>query len=383
MGLNYHSLVLLNDGTVKGFGMNTQGQLGLGNTTTPITTPTLIPNLSNAKQISCGGNHSLILLNDGTVKVFGYNGNGQLGLGNTTQQNSPTLIPSLSNVKQVVCGDSHSLVLLNDGTVKGFGYNINGQLGLGNVTTPITSPTLIPSLTNVKQISCGSSHSLVLLNNGTVKSFGYNAQGQLGLGNVTTPYMSPTLIPNITNVNQISCGNAHSLVLLNDGTVKGFGRNDYGQLGLGNTANSTIPTLIPNLSNVKQIAGGVYYSLVLLNDGTVKAFGYNSDGELGLGNTTISYTTPTLIPSLSNVNQIVCGSLHSLALLNDGTVKAFGYNTYGQLGLGNVVTPYTTPTLIPNLSNVTLLWDNYTLLVILRNIFVMFRTDTKSVYAIK
>jgi len=378
MGQNMHSLALLNDGTVKAFGDNTSGQLGLGNTTTPITTPTLIPGLSNVKQIACGNGHSLVLLNDGTVKAFGYNTSGQLGLGNTTPYTSPIVIPSLTNVKQISCGSNHSLVLLNDGTVYGFGNNI-GQLGLGN-TTDQHSPTLISSLSNVNQIACGSSHSLVLLNDGTVKAFGYNNNGQLGLGNTTSPYTTPTLIPSLTNVTQISGGQNYSLVLLNGGTVKAFGYNGYGQLGLGNTTTSiTTPTLIPSLTNVKQISCGNIRSLVLLNGGTVKAFGYNGDGRLGLGNTTTPITTPTLIPSLTNVKQISDGYSHSLVLLNDGTVKGFGINDNGQLGLGDVTTR-TTPTLIPNLSNVTLLWDSNILLVILIKRFVMFKTVTKSTY---
>jgi len=277
----------------------------------------------------------------------------------------------------------HSLVLLNDGTVKGFGSNYYGQLGLGN-NTDSTTPTLIPSLSNVKQISCGVNYTLVLLNDGTVKGFGHNAYGQLGLGNTTTTISTPTLIPSLSNVKQIACGGYYSLVLLNDGTVKGFGLNSNGQLGLGNvdTPKST-PVLIPSLTNVKQISCGNNFSLALLNDGTVKAFGYNVQGELGLGNVTSPYMSPTLISSLTNVNQIVCGNNFSLALLNDGTVKGFGQNSNGQLGLGNVDTPKSTPVLIPSLSNIVLLWDNIVLLVILRKRFVMFVTDTKSAYGIK
>jgi len=350
MGVNSHSFVLFNDGTVMGFGYNEDGELGLGDNISR-NIPTLIPNLSNAKQISGGGYHSLVLLNDGTVKAFGMNSNGELGLDNTIDKNIPTL-STLSNVKQIVGSNCFSLALLNDGTVMGFGWNANGELGLGNVDTPYMSPTLIPSLTNVKQIACGNSHSLVLLNDGTVMVFGNNTYGQLGLGN-TANSTSPTLIPNLTNVKQIACGVFHSLVLLNDGTVKAFGFNAAGQLGLGNTTTPyTTPTLIPNITNVKQIEGGGYHSLILLNDGTVMGFGYNNNGQLGLGNVTTPYTTPTLIPNLSNVKQISCGIYHSLVLLNDGTVKVWGYNNDGELGLGDT-TQLTTPTLIPNLSNVS------------------------------
>jgi len=379
MSNNTQSLVLLNDGTIKAFGSNDQGQLGLGNVVNPISTPTLIPNLSNVKQISCGAQHSLVLLNDSTVKSFGNNYNGQLGLGNTTSPyNTPTLISGLSSIKQIACGGYHSLVLLNDGTVKACGQNTYGQLGLGNTNVGYTTPTLIPSLSNVKQISCGGSHSLALLNDGTVKSFGMNTNGQLGLGNITTPYTTPTLISSLSNVKQIACGGNHSLVLLNDGTVKSCGQNGYGQLGLGNTTTYLAPTLIPSLTNVNQIACGQSHCLVLLNDSTLMGFGDNQYGELGLGNKVTPQSTPILISSLTNIKQISCGMGHSLVLLNDSTVKSFGNNYNGQLGFTSSA-PYTTLTLISSLSNISLLWDN----IILRKRFIMYLADTKSTYACK
>jgi alpha-tubulin suppressor-like RCC1 family protein len=350
MGSNMYSLVISNDSTVYSFGYNA-GQLGLGDTDER-NVPTLIPSLSNVKQVSCGQIHSLALLNDGTVYAFGINNAGQLGLGDTDDRNVPTLIPSLSNVKQVSCGFAFSLALLNDGTVYAFGSNSYGELGLGN---DCRTPTLIPSLSNVKQVSCAAEHSLVLLNDGTVYALGHNNYGQLGLGDNNDRNV-PTLIPSLSNVKQVYCSYEHSLVLLENGTVYAFGYNSFGQLGLGDTNNRNVPTLIPSLSNVKQISCGYDFSLALLNDGTVYGFGDNYDGDLGLGNDTNGKCIPTLIPSLSNVKQISCGYEHSLALLNNGDVYTFGHNDNGQLGLGDT-NDRDVPTLIPSLSNVKYLWD--------------------------
>jgi len=376
MSVNLHSLVLLNDGTVKSFGYNTTGQLGLGNITN-LDTPTLIPNLTNVKQTSCGYDYSLVLLNDGTLYSFGNNTDGQLGLGNTTTPiSTPTLIPGLTNVKQIVGCNNHSLAVLNDGTVKGWGYNAQGELGLGNTTTPYKTPTIIPNLTNVKQIAGGIYHSLALLNDGTVKSFGLNDSGQLGyVGNS----LMPKLIPSLSNVKQIAGGSYNSFALLNDGTIKAFGYNSLGELGLGNTTNPiSTPTLIPGISNAKQISGGTHHTSILITDGTVYTFGYNVGGQLGLGDA-VNRTSPTLIPNLTNVKQIASGYYYSMVLLDDGTVKAYGNNP--QLGLGDITT-CTTPTLIPNLSNISLLWDNI-LEIIPRTKFTMFLTDTKSAYGEK
>ena len=96
MGSNYHSIFLLNDGTVRTVGHNGYGQCGTGNTTHPQLSLYTIPNLNNVKQISCGGNHTVFLLKDGTVRTVGRNDYGQCGTGNTTHpQLSLYTIPDL------------------------------------------------------------------------------------------------------------------------------------------------------------------------------------------------------------------------------------------------------------------------------------------------
>jgi alpha-tubulin suppressor-like RCC1 family protein/uncharacterized protein YbcV (DUF1398 family) len=369
MSLTYSSFYIQNDGTVKACGQNGNGQLGLGNTANK-NIPTLIPNLDNVKQISCGYYHTVFLLNDGTVKVCGENSYGQLGLGDTTNRLTPILIPNLNNVKQISCGAYHTIFLLNDGNVKACGRNSYGQLGLGDTTNRLT-PTLISDLNNVKQASCGYSHTVFLLNDCTAKSCGQNGNGQLGLGDATNR-LTPILISNLDNVKQISCGGLHTLFLLNDGAVKVCGENSYGQLGLGAITSRNIPTLISDLDNVKQISCGYYHTVFLLNDCTAKSCGQNGNGQLGLGDAT-DRNIPTLISNLDNVEQISCGSYHTLFLLNDGAVKSSGHNTFGQLGLGNTASK-TTPTLIPNLDNANRLHDIYD---IIRTIYLLLKSNNK------
>jgi len=366
MGLNNHSVFLLNDSTVKAVGSNSNGQCGVGSIT-----PTnqlalyLIPSLNNVKQIACGTSYTIFLLSDGTVKTIGSNGFGQCGTGNiTTPQLTLYAIPSLTNVKQIACGSAFSVFLLNDGTVKTIGDNSFGQCG-NSATTGTNQLTLftIPSLTNVKSVSCGSSHLVFLLNDGTVKTVGRNFFGQCGTGTTTTQTV-PFIMPGLTNVKQVVAGNGHSVFLLNDGTVKTIGQNDGGQCGTGNT---TTPQLslytIPSLTNVKSISCGAYHNVFLLNDGTIKTVGQNDSGQCGTGNTTTPQLTLYTIPSLSNVKQISCGQSNSIFLLNDNTVKAIGYNNYGQCGNGSTnavqLTLYTIPSLI-----IKCLWDNVLIIII-------------------
>jgi len=371
MGLNIHSAFLLNDNTVRTIGFNSYGQCGTGSIT-PSNQLTLynILNLTNVKQISCGAVHTVFLLNDGTVKAVGDNRNGQCGTGNIT---SPQLtlytIPGLSNVKQVICGYMHTVFLLNDGTVKTIGSNDNGQCGTGTKTTPQLTLYTIPSLTNIKQVACGNSHTVFLLNDGTVKAVGRNDYGQCGTGNTTSPQLTLYTIPGLSNVKQVICGDSHTVFLLNDGTVKTIGLNSSGQCGTGTITSSQLTLFtIPSLTNVKSIACGTNHSVFLLNDGTVRTVGNNGTGQCGTGSITpTNQLTLYVIPSLSNVKQITCGSGYTVFLLNDGTVKTVGDNSYGQCGNsvtvgGNQLTLF----IIPSLSNVTSAWD------ILNNIIIKY-----------
>jgi len=227
---------------------------------------------------------------NGDIFSFGYNKSGQLGLGDVERDGDvetdvfigiPTKIKSLTNVKQSSCGENQTIVLLKNGDVYSFGNNTNGQLGLGhfdNQNVPVKN-----SLTKVKQISCGATHAMVLLVNGIVYSFGNNTNGQLGVGTVENQY-TPTIIPSLSkNVKQISCGFHHSMVLMDNGDVYTFGRSEYGQLGLGDIQGSILPINLLPLKRVKQISSGANYSYVLLESGDIYSFGFNSSGQLGLG----------------------------------------------------------------------------------------------------
>jgi len=136
-------------------------------------------------------------------------------------------------------------------------------------------------------------------------------------------------------ITAIAGGGTHSLALKNDGTVWAWGYNGYGQLGNGGTyTTSNVPVQASGLTGgITAIMGGHHHSLALKNDGTVWAWGYNYYGQLGNGTNTNS-NVPVRVSGLAGITKIAGGGLHSLALKNDGTVWAWGYNYYGQLGNG-------------------------------------------------
>src|SRR5579885_675887 len=335
-------------GKVWGFGSKLYEELILSREQQKLV-PTLIRDLSGVTAITTGNNHSLVLDNQGRVWAFGDNIFGQLGLSDIRTISIPTLIPGLNGVVAVSTGNGHSLILDNYGRVWSFGFNKYGQLGFGD-NLDRSTPHLIPNLENIVAVNCGYDHSFVLDNQGHVWCFGANHFGQLGLGYQTPSQPLPTLIPNLNEIITASAGSSHSLVLDNQGRVWSFGNNLYGQLGLGDNEERLIPTLIPDFDSIIAISAGEGHSLILDNQGRVWSFGFNTKGRLGLGDRNYRLI-PTLIPNLDNIIAVSTYGLNSLVLDNRGRVWGFGSNRYGQLGLGDNEERLI-PTLIPDLDGV-------------------------------
>ena len=245
----HHSLALLSNGTVMSWGWNMYGSLGLGNASaTQYNTPQLVPGLTGVVNVAAGEGHNFALHLGGAVSAWGRNEYGQLGLGNTTQQNTAQFIPNLSGVVEIVGGWFHSVARLSNGTVLAWGYNGNGELGLGN-TTQHTTPQSIPSLSGVLDVEAGEKWSLALTSGGTVMSWGHYGYGQLGLAYIPSyVYSTPQQIPGLAGVVALGAGNWHSFSIMSDGSTRAWGYNAMGQLGIGNNVSQSTPQLVQGLN---------------------------------------------------------------------------------------------------------------------------------------
>ena len=319
-----YSLSICNDNTVRAWGQGFYGELGNG-TNSGSLTPVQMSGLTGITAVAAGWIHSVVLKNNGTVWVCGDNGQGQLGNGTLVDANIPQQVSGLTGVTAVAAGRIFTAALKNNGTVWNWG-NLNGS---GQTTTPVQ----VAGLTGVIAITCGGYHFLALKNNGTVWGWRENIWGQLGNGAIA-PISTPVQMTGLTDVIAIAGGDSYSLALKNDGTVWAVGNNMYGQLGNGSTGgNITTAFQIPSLSGIVAITSGSLSSYALKNDGTMWAWGYNDYGELGLGDT-LHRTSPTQITGLTGITAIEAGMQHCFVLKNDGTVRGWGYNSAGQIGNG-------------------------------------------------
>lgn len=222
-------------------------------------------------------------------------------------------------------------------TVLAWGAGDAGQLGDGTTEdryTPGAVKALVPADV-VKVVSGGvgssSTFAFVLGADGTVKAWGGNTEGQLGNGSITQQ-TTPAPVSQLTGIKDIAAGGMHALALDAHGQVYAWGSNAYGQLGSTSTGDDrTAPVRVQGLGKVKEVAAGGEFSLALLEDGTVYAWGQGIHGQLGNGGLGSGHT-PQRVVRLENIAAIAAGRYHALALTSDATVKSWGYNLYGQLG---------------------------------------------------
>jgi alpha-tubulin suppressor-like RCC1 family protein len=342
-GGNYYSLVLCSDRTVRAWGSNVSGQLG-DSTFDDKKIPVLVKGLSGIIAIAGEGNHSLALKSDSTVWCWGFNTHGELGDESfNNKKNLPVKAVGLSGVIAIAAGENHSLALRKDSTVWVWGWGIFGQLGNGMGMS--TVPSKVDSISGVIAIAAGSFHSLALKKDGTVWAWGNNGNGELGSAN-NSPADYPQPVVELSNVKSIAGSAVNSYAIKNDGTVWVWGGNTYNQLGNNTEVFSTHPRQVNGLSGITHLTGGFQHSLALKNDGTVWTWGNNSAGQLGNGaidSNTIYVYTPTKVLGLSGIKELTGGGTHSLAVKNDGSVWAWGYNLQGQLGNGTNTEFYTLP----------------------------------------
>lgn len=339
-------------------GANGYGQLAAGSGITSTSTVVGMLNINDFTQVQAGDYGGIGLRADGTVWVWGRNEYGQLANGVTTDSNPsylPIQVAGLTDVVEVDAGFGWFMARKSDGTVWTWGRNDLGMLGQGTLGSPSTTPVQVIGLSGVTDIVAGSWTAMALTSAGTVYTWGANMNGQLGRGTVNTHSGTATAIASLTgNVGKIfdTLGYAF-FVEKTDGSVWAWGLGSSGNFGDGRSGGGVLSVVTPfqvtNLgtSQVRQLCAGYSFTLAAMMDGSVKVWGDNADGRLGLGYDTGGiHATPVTVPGLANINQVWCVHGSGYALRGDGRVFEWGHQN------GFTLDNYNTPTLATGFTNI-------------------------------
>ena len=351
-----HACAVLKTGKVSCWGLNLYGQLGDGTTIDQnIPVEVDLEEGRTARVVSAGGTYSCAILDNGSLVCWGRNAEGQLGVGDNMLRQSPAIVNLGENrtAVAITLGNNHSCAILDDDSLACWGANNDRQLGQGDSDT---TNRLVPTEVNLGSgkkavaVSAGLQHTCAIIVNGSVVCWGNNVVGQLGDGSTQirgTP--TPVDLGDGRTAKAIRVGGSHTCALLDNNTVKCWGLNGVGQLGDGTTTRKTIPTVV-DLGEGRtaiQIETGAEHTCVLLDDNSVKCWGRNDFGQLG-DETTLHKNTSTAVDTgTGTIAAIGAGGDSSCALFDDGSLACWGSNSAGQLGTGEetfVVSPQTLDT---------------------------------------
>lgn len=354
-------------GTVWTAGLNENGQLGRSAPSrhailTPASGTSGADRLTGVVALAGGGRHSLAVLADGRVLAWGANDQGQLGDGTRTDSAVPVAVAApdgadgpLRDAVAVAADTDFSMALLGDGTVVTWGTGDAGQRGIGTRTAP-PRPTIVRRpdgrgpLTGVSAIAADGRTELALLHDGRVLAWGANGYGMVGDG-TTVDRTLPVPVRGLngsgvlTRVTRIAVGGQHALAVLADGTIASWGHNDSGQLGDGTRDDRRVPGFVGGsepLRGVADVSAAEKHNYALLRDGSVRAWGNNTAGQLGDGTDELRSAPVKVVGAksaqLRGVTQVQGGEAYGAAVLADGTALTWGAGGRGQLGSGEPVT---------------------------------------------
>ena len=322
--------------SVRCWGGNDRGQLGIGGSRRA-TSATQVPAVSGIAAVEAGGFHTCALRSLGTAVCWGENGDGQLGGGSSGEIGVVRI--SSHRFTSLSLGTAHSCGVGSDGAVYCWGSNANGQLGDGTSTSR-AGPTRVQFDGAVAVLSAGWNHSCVVTRQGRGLCWGANHSGQLGDG-TTSDRLAPVSIGGDPILRSIAAGSSHTCALTERGDALCWGQNSAGQLGDGTTTERPAPTRVLWSTPFVEVSAGGRHSCGLDRAGSAYCWGQNTYGQLGTGSTE-SRTVPTRVATDVRFSTIRSSGAHTCGLSFDGATYCWGYNIEGQVGDGTQ-THRTTP----------------------------------------
>ena len=277
------------------------------------------------------------------VYMWGRGEDGQIGLGDTSDQFKPMLIESLKDVKEISCGSGHTVILTSKGRVFSWGRGDDGRLGHGDQAYKyVPRPVLALRSKEVVKITCGSYHTAAVTRSGKLYTWGGGMYGKLGVGNEEGSSI-PVFVSKLRDqfVINVACGSRHTVALTKSAQVYSWGDCGNGVTGHDFVGGENyLPQIVSVLSDrgVWQITACGFHTACVTKRGNVYTWGEGKFGRLGHGDERNAYR-PQKVQRLQDqtVTDVSCGGFHSAAITDTGVLYMFGGGEHGQLGLDDFV----------------------------------------------
>ena len=323
---------LMADHGVRCWGAGTLGQLGVPAASLHVAGepdfvahrahPEAVPGVSGATQLALGSYTGCALLDDGRVSCWGNNGNGELGDRKSTDPRAAAIVPGLDHVRSISVSPSsmevHACAVKADASVRCWGGDGHGQLGIDHASAD-GAPVAVPGLTGVAQIAAGDGTTCAVKTDGTVWCFGDNTRGLLGDGTHTSR-AKPAAVAGVHGVAEVAIAYDHVCARGTDGAVRCWGAAGPWAPG-SDKAGVATPTAIAGWTDAVAVRAGYSGIMIIRKDGTVQTLYFDA-----------SYTGPKPVDGLTDAAQVSWSGYHACAVRRDHTVRCWGDNGDGQMG---------------------------------------------------
>jgi alpha-tubulin suppressor-like RCC1 family protein len=346
----------LADGRVWAWGDDFEGQVGAAGAWRVRTTPVPVAGIDHVVALAGGANAAYALRRDGSLWAWGDGSERQLGDAADARRQRPVRVRTPDGIVAVAAGMFAAYALRRDGTVWAWGENAVGQLGTSGGDGPRGRPRRVAQLDRVTAIAAGAGDGYALRRDGTVWAWGDDSLGQLGHRSCADTRNAgrhqsycerigaPVRVQGVDRVASIAAGANTVYALRRDGTVWAWGDGSFGALGTGAGGTpADHPVRVTGLTHVVAIAAASDTGYAVLRDGTVRAWGRGSNGELGNGGWGDG-ARPSRVLGVTGAVRVAGGGGMAYALDRRGRLWAWGSGLYGQLGNGaRVSIAYPTP----------------------------------------
>jgi alpha-tubulin suppressor-like RCC1 family protein len=344
--LTHTTCAITTSGVLKCWGQGTNGQIGNGASSNRLG-PTIVNSGVSFSTVSNSQNAACAITTTGILKCWGLDRNFNIGLAVNTSYSSPQIIHSGESFSQVIVSDSRMCALNSLNVMKCSGQRLMGQMGDGLISQ-FHSFTSVPALDAYSTLSLSGQYMTAGISSaGTLWSWGYGKSATDLPGDASAQEMiiNPVQVAVGSTFTKVSKGNRHTCAIRADQKLYCWGYNTYGNIGDGTLVNKQIPVAVDAANNYIQIAAGNFFTCGILSTGVLKCWGDNSNNSLG-DNSTTQRTTPVVIDAGTTYKFLAQPENYTMcAITTTDVLKCWGYNNYGQVGIGGT-TNTATPTVV-------------------------------------